>query len=86
MDVLEEVTALLDQKNAWWRFGKKFGMKRTELDSLRPECPESPTKLVMKFIVGKHPHLIMKSFLKVLVNIKRKDVIEGLKEFFNGKN
>lgn len=85
LDVLEEVEALLDQKNAWWRFGQNFGMERKELDSLTPECPESPTKLVMACVIGKYPQLTVKSFLEALVKLKRMDVIKGLKNYFNGK-
>lgn len=61
-------------------------MSELELDSLRPECPESPTKLLMKAIVAKYPHLNMKRFLDALANIKRDDVIDELKEFFYGKS
>lgn len=86
LDVLEDVAALLDlQENAWFRFGRKFGISRKELDSLRPECPQSPTKLLMEHIVGKQPNLNMRSFLKTLAQIKRSDVIKELKEFFYGK-
>lgn len=82
---MEEVAALLDYKNAWWRVGKKYGMTKTQLDSLKPECRESPTKLLMEHIVGNDPQLNMKRFLEALANIKRRDVIHKLKEFFNGK-
>ena len=85
-DVMEKLTALLDlEGNAWWRFGKKLGMSKLELDSLRPESPPSPTELLMNHIVGKEPDLNMKSFLEALANIKRIDVIRELKQFFSGK-
>lgn len=82
---MEEVAALLDYKLGWYRVGKKYGMTKTQLDSLKPECPVSPTKLVMDYIVGNDPHLNMKRFLEALANIKRFDVISELKEFFHGK-
>ena len=60
-------------------------MTKLQRDSLKPECPESPTKLVMGYIVGDDPQLNMKRFLEGLANIKRFDVISELKEFFHGK-
>lgn len=81
---MEEVAALLDYENAWWRVGRTYGMSKTQLDILKPECPESPTKLLMEHIVGNDPHLNMKRFLEALENIKRRDVIHKLKEFFHG--
>lgn len=86
LDVSEDVAALLDlQENAWFRFGQTFGIPRKELESLRPECPQSPTKLLMEHIVGKQPKLNMGTFLETLAQIKRFDVIDELKEFFHGK-
>lgn len=83
---MEEVTALLDRKRAWHRVGRKYGMSELELNSLRPECPESPTKLLLKAIVAKNPHLNMKRFLDALANVERYDAIDELKEFFYGKS
>ena len=82
---MEEVAALLDYKLGWYRIGKKYGMIKQQLDSLKPECPVSPTKLLMEYIVGDNPNLDMKRFLEALANIKRFDVISELKEFFHGK-
>ena len=82
---MNEVAALLDYKLGWWSVGKKYGMSKLQLDSLKPECPESPTKLLMEYIVANEPHLNMKRFLEALANIKRRDVINELKEFFHGK-
>ena len=84
-DALEEVADLLDYKLGWYRVGKDYGMTKIELDSLKPECPVSPTKLLMEHIVGNEPYLTMKRFLEALANIKRFDVISELKEFFHGK-
>ncbi|XP_078382169.1 uncharacterized protein LOC144664816 [Oculina patagonica] len=86
-DVLEKVSTLLDLfENSWFSFGRKFNIPRKELESLKPECPQSPTKLLMEYIVGKDPDLNMRSFLKSLANIKRFDVIKKLKEFFYAKD
>lgn len=82
---MEEVAALLDRKRGWRRVGEKYGMTKPQLDSLQPECSQSPTKLVIEYIVRDDPQLNMKRFLEALTNIKRCDVIRELKEFFNGK-
>ena len=82
---MEEVAALLDYKCGWYRVGYKYGMTKPQLDSLKPECPASPTKLIMDYIVGDNPDLNMQRFLEALANIKRFDVIRELKEFFHGK-
>lgn len=84
-DALEEVAALLDYKRSWNRVGRKYGMSKTERNSLTPQCPESPTKLLMEYIVANDPRLNMKRFLEALANIKRHDIINELKEFFHGK-
>jgi len=82
---LEKVADLLDHNLDWYRVGKSYGMTKIQLDSLKPECPVSPTKLLMEHIVGNEPHLTMRRFLEALANIKRFDVISELKEFFHGK-
>ena len=85
-DVLDKVTALLDRKeNFWYPLGRKFGIERKELDYLKPEPIASPTKMMMKFIVGDQPLLSMKTFLEALAKINRFDVIKEMKKFFYGE-
>lgn len=84
---MEKVSTLLDgDENNWIRFGRKFEIPRKEINTLKPACPQSPTKSLIEHIVAKEPDLNMRSFLKSLANIKRFDVIKELKEFFYGKN
>jgi len=82
---LEEVAARLDYKRGWYRVGRKYEITKTQLDSLNPECPVSPTKLLIEYIVANDPQLNMKRFLEALANIQRFDIISELKEFFHGK-
>ena len=85
-DVLDKVTVLLDRKeNFWYPLGRKFGIERKELDYLKPEPIASPTKMMMKFIVGDQPLLSMKTFLEALAKINRFDVIKAMKKFFYGE-
>ena len=83
-DVLDEVTILLDrQESSWYRLGRKFDIKRIELNYLKPEPIPSPTKVMMEHIVSVNPHLTMKTFLETLVKIKRFDVIKAMEDFFH---
>ena len=82
MEVLENVTALLDlHESLWFRFGRKFGVERMKLESLKPSR-SSPTEELITFLVQKDPGLTMKSFIEALEGIKRNDVIEQLKKMF----
>lgn len=86
LDALEKVTALLDlEENAWQRVGRMYGIDKRLLDSLKPGSVQSPTKVVMEYIVQREPALTMKTFLRSLENIERFDVIADLKDFFYGK-
>ncbi|CAH3140502.1 unnamed protein product, partial [Porites evermanni] len=85
LDILEDLTGLLDMEERNWRgFALKSGYEFSvsELDSLRPEPISNPTKMVLNYIVQKNPQLTMRSFLMTLEKMKRRDLIHELKEFF----
>ena len=64
LDVLENVTGMLDlQENSWRRFALKFHkFSNSFLDNLRPDPIPSPTKTVMNYIVQSNPNLSMRTF------------------------
>ena len=87
IDILEDVTGLLDLEERYWRsFALKFHkFSVSVLDSLRPEPISSPTKMVLNCIVQENPQLTMRSFLLTLEKMERRDLILELKEFFKRK-
>ncbi|KAJ7339452.1 hypothetical protein OS493_005850 [Desmophyllum pertusum] len=59
IDALEKVTALLDlEEISWQRVGRMYGIDKRLLDSLKPDPIQSPTKVVMEYIVQKEPTLL----------------------------
>ena len=86
IDALEQVTTLLDQdEKCWQRVGRVYGIDKRVLDRLKPDDLQSPTKIVMEYIVQNEPTVTVETLVRSLENIKRLDVVEDLKDFFYGK-
>lgn len=75
----EAITALLDEKDSWFKFGLRFGIDRDILDSLRPDPIKSPSKAIINFIVSSDPNLRMKKFMESLNKIEHNKLKEKLK-------
>lgn len=82
-DLFDEVTAMLDLQESWFRFGRKFDIERQLLESLKPDPVPSPTKVLLQCITNNDPKVTMKTFMRSLVKIKRFDVITELRSFFS---
>ena len=87
---LEELTILLDREirgvKNWLDFAHKFGISRSECDSLKPKGNPSPTIALIKFIVQVDPDLTVKRFIEALKKIYRFDVVDALIESFPGNS
>ena len=80
LEASEAITALLDENDSYWfKFGRKFGIDRDTLDSLRPDPIKSPAKAIINFIVSRDPDLRMKKFMESLNKIEHNKLIEKLK-------
>ena len=90
LDLLDNVAILLDKETPglknWLHFARRFDISRKECDELKPKGIPSPTKKLMEYIVQVYPDLTLKQLIQTLIKMERRDVVNALRKFFDGKN
>ena len=93
LEVLERVALLLDRETQgmenWHHFAWRLGLSEDECQAieinLTKEYP-SPTTIILKSLVEAYPELKMQDFVRMLVTMKRIDVVKVLKKYCCGKH
>lgn len=91
LERLEKVTVLLDKgtpgRKNWRHFAWKLDISRDDCDKISLTTKEypSPSRKLMQFIVQVYPGLTMRGFVRTLVKMERRDVINVLKKHCCGK-
>lgn len=89
LNLLDDVAISLDKETPglknWLHFARRFDICRKECDDLKPKGISSPTKKLMEYIVQVNPDLTLKQLIQILINMKRRDVVNALRKFFSGK-
>lgn len=61
------------------------GIAFDEYDSLQPPCAESPTKLVLDYIVMRKPTFTVEELFTNFRDMERVDVIQAICSYLRGK-
>lgn len=93
LEVLERVALLLDRETQgmenWHHFAWSLGLSEDECQAieinLTKEYP-SPTTIMLKIVVEAYPELKMQDFVRMLVTMKRIDVVKVLEKYCCGKH